>query len=75
MIVYRKLIILYILRGSEIMTPLVATKTTNSNYANHGYEEQDALNALYQELEKGIQGMKNGEVFTIDEAWEEIDQI
>lgn len=57
------------------MTPLVATKTTNSNYANHGYEEQDALNALYQELEKGIQGMKNGEVFTIDEAWEEIDQI
>lgn len=55
------------------MAPLAETKTANN--ANYGYGEKDAFNALYQELGKGIQSMKNGEVYTIDEAWEEIDQI
>lgn len=39
------------------------------------YTEQDAFDALYQELEKGIQSMKNGDVYTIEEAWKEIDKI
>ncbi|MGN0290908.1 MAG: hypothetical protein ACI4C5_03170 [Lachnospiraceae bacterium] len=37
--------------------------------------EQDAFDALYQELARGIQSMKKGEVYTIEEAWEEIDNI
>lgn len=41
----------------------------------NSYTEQDAIHALYNELEKGIQSMKNGEVYTVEEAWEEIDKI
>lgn len=47
----------------------------NSNIINSSYSEQDAIYALYVELKKGIQSMKNGEVYTIEEAWEEIDKI
>ena len=42
---------------------------------NYDYTEKDAFDALYQELAKGVQSMKNGEVYTIEEAWEEIDKI
>lgn len=52
------------------MAPLVVTDT------NEKYEAIQAIfNVLYCELEKGIQSMNNGEVYTIDEAWEEIDKI
>lgn len=47
----------------------------NNNIINGSYSEQDAIHALYIELEKGIQSVKNGEVYTIEEAWEEIDKI
>ena len=50
------------------MAPLAAVDTTENN-------RKDAFDALYQELEKGVQSMKNGEVYTIEEAWEEIDKI
>lgn len=58
------------------MAPLAAVSTTKMN-GNRGvsYTEQDAFDALYQELEKGIQSMKNGDVYTIEEAWKEIDKI
>ena len=42
---------------------------------NYGYTEQDAFNALYEKLAKGVQSMKDDEVYTIEEAWEEIDKI
>lgn len=47
----------------------------NNNIINNSYTEHDAINALYVELEKGVQSMKNGEVYTIEEAWEEMDKI
>lgn len=47
----------------------------NSSIINNNYSEYDAIHALYAELEKGIQSMKNEEVYTIEEAWEEIDKI
>lgn len=52
-----------------------AQTVTNNNIINDSYSEQDAIRALYDELEKGVQSMKNGEVYTIEEAWEEIDKI
>lgn len=39
------------------------------------YLEKNAVHTLQNELAKGIQSMKNGDVYTIDEAWKEIDQI
>ena len=56
------------------MAPLVAVDTTENNHT-YDYTEKDAFDALYQELAKGVQSMKNGEVYTIEEAWEEIDKI
>lgn len=56
------------------MTP-EAQMIVNHNIIDNSYSEQDAIHALYSELEKGVQSMKNGEVYTIEEAWEEIDQI
>lgn len=56
------------------MAPLVAVDTTVNNHT-YDYTEKDAFDALYKELAKGVQSMKNGEVYTIEEAWEEIDKI
>ena len=56
------------------MAPLAAVDTTVNN-RTYDYTEKDAFDALYQELAKGVQSMKNGEVYTIEEAWEEIDKI
>ena len=56
------------------MTPLAAVDSTVNN-RNYNYTENDAFDALYQELAKGVQSKKNGEVYTIEEAWEEIDKI
>ena len=52
-----------------------AQKIINNNIVNNGYSEHDAIHALYIELEKGVQSMKNGETYTIEEAWKEIDKI
>ena len=56
------------------MTPLAAIDTTKEK---NDYDDlkKDTVNVLYQELAKGVQSMKNGEVYTIKEAWEEIDKI
>lgn len=43
------------------MAPLAAVDTTVNN-RTYDYTEKDAFNALYQELAKGVQSMKNGEV-------------
>jgi hypothetical protein len=56
------------------LTPLAVVDDTMNN-SNYDYTEKDAFNALYQELARGVQSMKNGEVYTIEEAWEEIDKI
>lgn len=48
------------------MTPLASVEVTRNNAENE---------VLYRELERGIQSMKNGEVYTIEEAWKEIDEI
>lgn len=50
----------------------VDTKVNNHTY---DYTEKMAFDALYQELAKGVQSMKNGQVYTIEEAWEKIDKI
>lgn len=47
----------------------------NNNLINNSYSEHDAFHALYAELEKGVESIKNGEVYTIEEAWKEIDKI
>lgn len=47
----------------------------NNELTKTEYSEKSAIGALYDELSKGIESMKMGDVYTIDEAWEEIDKI
>lgn len=56
-----------------MMIPLITVDTTTGSPID--YSEKESLDALYNELAKGIQRMKNGDVYTIEEAWEEIDKI
>ena len=56
------------------MAPLAAVDTAMNN-RTYDYTEKDAFDALYQELVKGVQSKKNGEIYTIEEAWGEIDKI
>ena len=56
------------------MASLAEVDNTMNN-GNYDYTEKDAIDALYQELSKGIHSFKNGEVYTVEEAWEEIDKI
>ena len=62
------------IRRSDTMASLTAVDTTVNN-RTYDYTEKDAFDALYQELAKGVQSMKNGEVYTIEQAWEKIDKI
>lgn len=32
-------------------------------------------NLLYEKLAEGISSMKSGEIYTIEEVWQEIDQL
>ena len=63
------------IQESDIMMPLAVMDIAVVNNTNYGYTEQDAFNTLYEKLAKGVQGMKNDKVYTIEEAWEEIDKI
>ena len=54
---------------------LVAQAMKNQKILKTEYSEKAAIGALYDELSKGIDSMKKGDVYTIDEAWEEIDKI
>ena len=47
----------------------------NKNLIETEYSEKTAIGALYDELVKGVQSMKNGEVYIVEESWEEIDKI
>ena len=42
---------------------------------NIGYTERDAIENLRQKLAVGIQSYKNGDYYTLEEAWKEIDKI
>ena len=62
------------MKGSDTMAP--ATQVIRNNEViKTDYSEKSAIGALYDELSKGIEGLKKGDVYTIDEAWEEIDKI
>ena len=56
------------------MTP-VKQAIRNPESMTTEYSEKTAIGALYDELSKGIDSLKKGDVYTIDEAWEEIDRI
>lgn len=55
------------------MTPLQATNAIENE--KYMYVDQNVCEDLYQKLQSGIQCVKNGEVYTIEKAWEEIDKI
>lgn len=38
-------------------------------------QDAEVVFALSRELEQGIQSMKQGNVYTVEEAWKEIDAI
>ena len=61
-------------KGSDTMA-LVAQAIRNQEILKTEYSEKAAIGALYDELSKGIESLKKGDVYTIDEAWEEIDKI
>lgn len=52
-----------------------AQAVRNQEILKTEYSEKAAIDALYDELSKGIDSMKRGDVYTIDESWEEIDKI
>ena len=54
---------------------LTAQSIQNKDLIEAEYSEKAAIGALYDELVKGIQSMKNGDIYTVEEAWEEIDKI
>ncbi len=56
------------------MAPVTQVIRTN-DLAKPEYSEKSAIGASYDELSKGIESLKKGDVYTIDEAWEEIDKI
>lgn len=56
------------------MAPATQVIRTNEP-AKTECSEKSAIGALYDELSKGIDSMKKGDVYTIDAAWEEIDAI
>ena len=47
----------------------------NTNHKETDSSEKAAIGALHDELAKGVQSMKNGEIYTVEEAWKEIDKI
>ena len=61
-------------KGSDTMAP-AAQAIRNQEVLKTEYSEKAAIGALYDELSKGIDSLKKGDVYTIDEAWEEIDKI
>ncbi len=56
------------------MTP-AAPSIRNDHVPRTEHSEKAAMGALYNELAKGIESLKNGDVYTLDEAWEEVDRI
>lgn len=62
------------MKGSDAMVPATQVIRTIEP-AETEYSEKSAIGALYDELSKGIECLKKGDVYTIDEAWEEIDKI
>ena len=53
----------------------VAQEIRNQEILKTEYSEKAAIGALYDELSKGLESLIKGDVYTIDEAWEEIDKI
>ncbi len=53
----------------------VAQAIRNEEILKTEYSEKAAIGALYDKLSKGIESIKKGDVYTIDEAWEEVDKI
>ncbi len=47
----------------------------NNEVIKAEYSEKTAIGALYDELFKGIESLKKGDIYMIDEIWEEIDKI
>lgn len=45
------------------------------NFTDDSRSDRSAVCSLRQELEKGVRSAKNGEVYTIEEAWKEIDKV
>ncbi len=61
-------------KGNDTMAP--ETQVIRNNEAiKTDYSEESAIGALYDELSKGIESLKKGKDYTIDEAWEEIIKI
>ena len=48
---------------------LTAQAIKNKNFVEPEYSEKAAIGALYDELVKGIQSMKNGEEYTVEETY------
>ena len=54
---------------------LQKTVSGSIRLGRNDHHENKATQTLKNELAKGIYSMKKGEVYTLDEAWKEIDLI
>lgn len=54
---------------------LATQPVRNNDIIKAEYPEKSAIGTLYSELSRGVESFKKGDVYTIEEAWEEIDKI
>ena len=51
-------------------------KLDSAEYLTRGsLDEKESTERLTRELRKGIESMKQGQLFTIEEMWKEMDEI
>ena len=59
-----------IMKGGDNMVAAEAVKSRQTSYTI-----DDAMDILLDKLDEAIDDMENGRVQSVDEAWDEIDQI
>jgi len=61
------------LKGVIFMS--LAARKEGEDIDIQGFGKDDSFNALESELRKGLQSYRDGKIYTLEEAWGEIDQI
>lgn len=56
------------------MSPAAQIKRNSKNTKTE-HTKNSPKEALYSELSKGMESLKKGDVYTVDEAWEVLDKI
>jgi len=61
------------LKGVIFMS--LAARKEGEDIDIQGFRKDDSFNALESKLREGLQSYRDGKIYTLEEAWGEIDQI